>query len=209
LDYSTISIKEEPVTVEFGGVIGLPNDIQIHIDPHSLSDDTTIKIERKVAESTDDFGNFVALPVSDLYKIELGKKPLLKPALIEIPFIPNRIPENVSVDNLFLAYFDESTKTWIIIEGEVDSKRNIISVESNHASEWGVFSWNWDAWIALLSETLTLSITGSLRTLELIVEECNTKSQYVSILYPTVANFMKSCVLLDDVDSTHKCNFEG
>jgi hypothetical protein len=73
---------------------------------------------------------------------------------------------------VFLSYYDENTKKWVYAGGEVDTNRNVVILETTHASWWMPTTWNWGAWIAVLNKILRISIVDWIEAVQLVTDNC-------------------------------------
>jgi hypothetical protein len=129
--------------VEEGGIVELPGQITLVIDPYSLNCDAivTITVGPPSMDHTDD-------PASNSFDIEfepvdppncLGGIEIYPDITITISYDPSAIPLGKTPNDLYVARFD--TPTWEVVTlGEVIDEINAtISVQTLDFSRWNVF----------------------------------------------------------------------
>ena len=185
------------VESEKGGRISLTDGALVVIPPGSLPVDSPVSIRRIGDYEREDELGVISL-VGNVYEVNLGEGSLQKSILIEIPYNLDRMPDDVVEDELFLSFFDEVEKEWIFAGGVVDKTRHVVVIETNHASIWGIFSWNWGAWIAALSKTLKVSVVEWMEVVSLLKEECPQFGSVVKVRPIKMQNVVQGCIVIDD-----------
>lgn len=189
------------VSASQGAEVSLPNGATVRIPAGSLANDTTVSIERVPAGETTGGDFEAAMSVGERYQIDLGGQTLQKPAVLEVPFDPALLPEGNDPSEVFLAYYDETTKQWLFAGGEVDSSRNVVILPITHASWWEPWTWNWGAWIAVLSKALKGNVVDILEAATLLTDDCPQEGQNVSVNLSQANNVVQGCVERDDPET--------
>jgi hypothetical protein len=189
-------VSQEINAVE-GGKLILSSNTSVTIPPDSLQKNIQVSMQKTSAESAP------ALPeglvgVGSAYLIELGNEPLQQPVTLEISFDPALLPKDVKPSRVFLSYYDENKKEWVFVGGQVDTSRNVIILETTHASWWMPTTWNWQAWIALLSKVLELNYAGTIEAVRVLVDDCPQSGKYVSVDSSQAHNIAQGCVERDE-----------
>ena len=161
---------------------GLPNNVEVSID--LISQDK---------RSYDEF-----YQVGSLYEISFGGAVLDSPATLTLPYNPNSLPEDVNPETLFIAYYDENVQDWHFVGGDVDTENHLISVKTDHASRWSVFTWNWDAWIAVLDNFFSGSVISWIEAVNLLTDDCPQSGEGVWVDTTNSGNMIQGCVELDE-----------
>ena len=183
------------IKADQGGTLDLSNGASLEIAPKSLPADGEISLEQ-VSETAQAAEYFA--PAGSLYEVSLGAPVLDPPATITLPYDPALLPPDVAPETLFLAYYDEATGKWVYAGGDVDINRQVVSVQTSHASRWSVFHWNWDAWIALLSKTLEGNVVGWIEAIDLLTNDCPQAGASVRVSNVNMQNVIQGCVENDD-----------
>jgi len=180
-----------------GGELTLPNEVIIRIPSGSLPKDTQVSIKKATLENAPPLQTEL-IGVGSAYQINLGHDQLEKPITLEIPFDPALLPSDVEPDQVFLSYYDETTKEWVFAGGEVDTLRNVIILETTHASWWMPTTWNWKAWIAVLNKTFQFTIVDWIEAAKLLTDDCPQTGSYVQVDSSQARNVVQGCVEQDD-----------
>jgi Tol biopolymer transport system component len=187
------------ISASQGGELTLPDKTILRIPPGSLQADTQISI-RKITVENFPFAQQELAIVGGIYDIDLGTDNLEKPATLEIPFDITLLPAGAEPSQVFLSYYDETAKEWVYAGGEVDTNRNVVVLEISHASWWMPTTWNWGAWIAVLSKILRVSIVDWIEAVRLLTDDCPQTGEYVHVDSSQARNLVQGCVEQDDVE---------
>lgn len=180
-----------------GGTVSVGDAITVQIPAGALSEDASVAITEESEKSRPPAGPEAAQSVGSAFRIELGGQELAKPLALEIAFAPELLPEGAPEDVVFLAYYDDSSQEWVPVGGRVDKDRHVIIVETDHLSWWNPFTWNWDAWIAVLHSTLSLRLTDFLEARTLLTEVCNERGEHVTVDNSKANSVIQGCVTTD------------
>lgn len=183
--------QEIPVA---GGTVTLGDKVTIYIPPGALSKSATVTIKEGTDDGQAPAPLDAALPIGGAFEIDLGGDELAKPATLEIAYDPDELPEGTPEGLVFLAYYDDEQEDWIPVVGEIDAERNVIVVQTDHLSWWNPFTWNWDAWIAVLNNVLTLNVTDFVEAVQLLTDDCPQNGQTVSVDSSKANNVIQGCV---------------
>lgn len=176
-----------------GGFARLDDGTVFSVPPGATEADLTVALSRTgTAPKVPDYLSSLGEPVH----IELDPALLVKPATLEIPFNQDRLPDDTSAEDVFVAYYDETRSIWIPVEGTVDVARGVIVAETIHASWWNPFSWDWDAWIASLTKVLELRLKSLVDGVVRLTESCEETASHVSLTQSTT-RVIKACVEAD------------
>jgi len=181
-------------------VLKLDNGASINIPPNSLpvNTDVSIKISNEKTEVSAEYS-----PAGNLYEISFSGAVLNTPAELTLPYNTALLPETVTPDMLFIAYFDEQQRQWIFAGGEVDQSQQVIRLQTPHASRWSVFYWNWDAWIAVLNKSLEGNLASILEAVDLLTNDCPQKGASVSVVNIASQNLVQGCVESEEGSTAH------
>lgn len=187
------------INSEQGGQITLSDNAGLTIPPGSLPTNTNVLFQLVSDESAIPELPHDVVSVGHSYEVDLGSQTLEKPVILEIPFDTSLIPKGSEPNNLFLTYFDEQTGEWLYAGGQVDTMRNVIVLPMIHASWWQPASWNWGAWIAILSKTLRFSVVEWIEAINLLTDDCPQDGEFVHVDSSGSRNVVQGCVEVDDV----------
>ena len=183
-----------------GGTAVLGDDVTVHFPPGTLSGPTTVTITRASDENAPPQALEAADAIGDAFKIDIGDQELDGPVTIEFPYAEDALPDGTGNDEIFLAYFDDELDVWVPVAGEVDPERNIIAVQTDHLSWWNPWTWNWDAWMAVLNQTLMLRVTDFFDAVAVLVDDCPQSGTTVTVDASDANNVVQGCVERDDPD---------
>jgi hypothetical protein len=186
------------ITAADGGSVSLSDAITVDIPAGVLPADSTVTIALADDEAPAPTDLDGALPVGGQFKVDLGGQEPSGKVLIEIAFDPELLAEGTPEDAVFLAYYDEDLAQWVPIGGRVDKERNVVTVETDHLSWWNPFTWNWDAWIAVLHKTLSLRISDFVNGVSLLTGGCSESGQNVTVDNSKGNTVIKGCITKDD-----------
>ena len=181
-----------------GGTAALGDDVTVHFPPGTLSGPTTVTITRASDENAPPQALEAADAIGDAFKIDIGDQELDGPVTIEFPYAEDALPDGTGNDEIFLAYFDDELDVWVPVAGEVDPERNIIAVQTDHLSWWNPWTWNWDAWMAVLNQTLMLRVTDFFDAVAVLVDDCPQSGATVTVDASDANNVVQGCVERDD-----------
>jgi hypothetical protein len=150
---------EKAIAAADGGTVSLNDETVLRIPAGALSDDATVTISTRADGDGVPSVPKGAKPIGRAARIDLGGPELQAPATLEVAIDPGSLPGDTPEELAFLAYFDEKAKQWVPVGGQVDRKRKMMVIETDHLSWWNSFAWDWDAWIAALKETQAASIS--------------------------------------------------
>ena len=188
----------EFIEAEYGGIVLFEDAMSITIPPDALTGDTDVNISRPHSGLSDPGGFPGADPLGEPFRIEIGEQSLRRPVQIEMKLDSNSTP-GTSADTAFLAYYDEGTQTWVPFGGTVFLGPNVVTAEVDHLSWWNVFSWNWDAWIAVVSQGLSLELSEWMEAAHLLTEACDQEGDYASIDDSKANHIIQGCLTSDDI----------
>lgn len=142
-----------------------------------------------------------AQAVGSAYNIDTGGEKLQKPITVEIAYDPKKVPSDANEALVFLAFYDDQASEWMPIGGRVDLERHVVIVETDHLSWWNPFTWNWDAWIAVLKKTLTLRLSEWLEVAQTLTRDCIERGAHVTADNSGGENTLKGCITADSPSS--------
>lgn len=186
------------VNASAGAVLQLDDGASLQIPPASLPTNQQVSIqilEEKVkdTEPADEFS-----PVGSLYEISFGGTTLKTSAELTLPYDPAQLPDDVTADMLFIAYYDDETGKWVYAGGEVDQAGQVVRIQTTHASRWTVSTWNWDALLAILSKLLQASWVDLIEAVDLITNDCPQEGTVFRVQNVNLQNVIQGCVEKED-----------
>lgn len=182
-------------------VTDVPGIGSITIPPSALNTPTSPTIaQATAAEEARVPALPLARPVGPLVKIDLGtREPLPSMATLVLTYDPARLPAGVSPDDIFVGYFDETSRTWVTLTGTVDQDRHQISVSTNHASFWEAFTWWRDSVESALFAVTNLDVLQYWHALHLY-SDCNGSGGKAVIIDDSQAmDLATACIERDDL----------
>lgn len=191
----------EWITAAEGGTVSIDGVATIEIPPGSLSGDTPVTIIKATNGGTVPTELDGADAVGQAFSIDVGGQSLSGPITLEIPFDASALPDGVARELVFLAFYDAEKGEWIPAGGQVDTERDVIIIETDHLSWWNPFTWNWDAWTAVLKKTLSLKLSNWVEGFELLTEECVESGDNVTVDNSGGNSVIKGCVAENDSSS--------
>lgn len=180
-----------------GGTLDLGDKANLRIPAKSLGKDGKVTFRTRKGNEIPGLRKEME-SLGEIYEIEIGGNEVKKAIKMEIPFDPEKLPSDVAESQVFLVYYDEETQEWIFAGGEVDSRRNTIEYETEHASFWQPVTWNWGAWRAIISKELDFSLIGLIDANLLMYTECAQSGKYVKVDASKAGNLIQGCVEKDD-----------
>ena len=189
------------ITAADGGGVALGDSVTLKVPAGALPADATVTITAQDDQGPAPTELDGAKPAGPKFKVDLGGQEPSKPVTLEIAFAPDLLPEGTPEDAVFLAYYDEAQKEWVPVGGRVDKDRHVVIVETDHLSWWNPFTWNWDAWIAVLHKTLSLRLTDFVEGVSLLTEDCKESGQNVTVDNSKGNTVIKGCITKDDAAS--------
>lgn len=184
----------EWITAAEGGTVSVDGVATVVIPPGSLTGDTTVTIIKATNGGTVPTELDGADAVGQAFSIDIGGQSLSGPITLEIPFDASALPDGVARALVFLAFYDAEKGEWIPAGGQVDADRGVIIIETDHLSWWNPFTWNWDAWIAVLKKTLSLNISDFVEAVALLTTECVESGAEVIVYNSAGDSVIKGCV---------------
>jgi len=181
-----------------GGTLALADGARLEIPVGSLSADGEVSFRRVEPGITTGGIDEFTIPVGDRYEVDLGRQELTGPVTLEIPFDRTALPPGEEPEHVFLSYFDEDRGKWVFAGGEVDPKRNVVSLEVDHASWWQAVTPNWGALVAAVNKIFSANVVSLLEAGALILEECPQEGQYASVDASGANGLIQGCVERDD-----------
>jgi len=188
----------KPIVATDGGTVALGNDVVLKIPAGALSEDTIVTVTSATKDKPAPGELEGAKAAGDAFSIDLGGADLSKPVTLEVAFDLGLLAEDSPAETVFLASYDEATNRWLAAPGQVDPKRNVIIVETDHLSWWNPFTWNWGAWIAVLDKVLKGNIVDFLEAVALLPDDCPQAGQRVTVDSRNANNVVQGCVERDD-----------
>jgi hypothetical protein len=192
---STVS---QPVTGTGLTTVSLGSDVTVRVPAGALPDGGTVNVVKASGKDAAPGELDGGKAVGSAFKIDVGDQKLSKPITLEIAFDPKSLPKDMPKDAVFLAYYDEEKQAWVPVGGQVDSTRNVISIQTDHLSWWNPFSWDWQAWIAVMEKGLSGKLTDWVQGVQLLTTECKKSGQSVTIDESKANNVLQGCVTKDD-----------
>lgn len=195
------------ITASEGGEISLDSGVRIRIPPGALPSDLPVTIS--TASSDDMLGTKLegADSLGQAFNIDISGATLSAPVTLEIPFDPDRLPADAVRESAFLAYFDGQSSEWVPVGGVIDADRGVIIVETDHLSWWNPFTWNWDAWIAVLKKTLSLRISDLVDAVQLLTTECVESDDTATVDNSAGESVIQGCISDDGLSVTNLKSF--
>lgn len=182
-----------------GGEVRLPDGARIVLPPNALPRDATVSLRKSRTDQP-----AIRLQAGDraglTYEVNLEGLTLNKSATLELPYDPSLLPTGTSEDTIFLAFYDAAAESWQAAGGEADPQRKVVFVEITHASWWAPWTWNWDAWIAVLNKTLTLNLTDFVEAVALLTNDCPRDGKFVQVDLSRANNVIQGCIEDDDAE---------
>ena len=132
---------------------------------------------------------------SDLtWSIELGGAKLKKPVTISVPYEPGALLAGQDPASIVLAYRDGDTGRWIIVPSAVDPVTHTVTAEVTHLSDWGLFTVNWDYWIAFIGKVASGNLTDLLEAVGTLTTECETDDGVFEVSNKAANKLLKGCI---------------
>jgi Tol biopolymer transport system component len=175
-----------------GGEMILENGARLSLEPGSFEEETVVTFKIVSSDITLSESDLVSL--GEVYEVDLDPTELTKPAKLELPINIDNLPPEISENELFIAYFDESVGEWVYQGGIADFESGIISLQITHGSKWGVARWDWDKWPAFVNKILSLSVDEWYEAYELIKHECKSGGINVTVDGSLSNNMILGCV---------------
>lgn len=188
------NIDSQNVNASAGAVLQLDDGASLQIPPASLPTNQQVSIQVLEAEAKDTEPADEFSPVGSLYEISFGGTMLNTSAELTLPYDPAQLTDDVTADMLFIAYYDDEKGQWVYAGGEVDQARQVVRVNTSHASRWAIFHWNWDAWLAVLNKTLEGNVMSIVDAVKLLKDECTKTIDPVSVENVNLQNLIQGCV---------------
>jgi len=126
-----------------GGSVSLPDGTSLIVPPGALQEDVMIGLSREGRPPT--VSPPFAIPVGEAVNVDIAGRTLEQPARLELPYDPGKMPSGATDDEVFAAYFDETTNEWVTMAASADPPRDVLVVETMHASWWQPWTWDLDA----------------------------------------------------------------
>ncbi len=195
-----LSEISKPVTATEGGSISLGDDITLRIPPDALSGDAVVTITKTSEEHPAPAALEAADALAPAFDIDLAGATLAKPVTLEVAFDPGLLPSGISEEAVFLAYYDADKEDWLPVIAEIDQERNVAIIQTDHLSWWNPWTWNWDAWVAALSQGLLVNVTDFLDAFSVLTDDCPQEGPTVQVDDSRANNVVQGCVERDDPD---------
>jgi hypothetical protein len=186
-----------------GGTVSLGEAVTLHIPPGAISDAAEVTIAEANDNDPAPAELEATIPVGQAFKIDIGEQELSKQVTLEVAFDPDLLPEGTPEEAVFLAYFDEASQAWVPVGGQVDQERNVIIVQTEHLSWWNPFTWNWEAWIAVMKKGFSLELSDWLEGFHLLTEECEKSGRNVTVDESRANNVVQGCIDVDEPSNFH------
>ncbi len=176
-----------------GGKVAVPNGPSLTIPKGALKAPATATISTVPGPG----GPSIAWPadlVGLAWSVDLGGAKLAKPATLELPFNPSALPAGTDPLTLLLAYRDDATGTWIPVPATVNAVAGAVTATVTHLSTWGLFSINWDYWLAFLKVAASSQITDLLQGLTTLTTHCVAKAKGFSVDNSNANKMFQACL---------------
>jgi len=164
------NITQKTIDPALGGTLTLDGGFEIIIPPNAISDTGKLQVEPITLTAEQEPQD----RLTDAYDIQLTQADIRSPVEIAIPYNPLLLPENATLETLFLAYWDG--ESWRPQPSTADEKT--IRAQVNHFSIWsGMFSNAPSATLfTSIPDTLTLFPRGEAAlTIQFIVNPANNR----------------------------------
>jgi len=178
--------------------VSLGTDVTVRVPAGALPDGTTVNVVKESGKEAAPGELEGGKSVGPAFKIDVGGEKLAKPVTIEIAFDPKSLPKDTPEEAVFLAYYDEETQQWVPVGGQVDVDRNVIYIQTDHLSWWNPFSWNWEAWVAVLKKGLSGKLTEWVEAVQLLTTECKKSGKTASVDESKANGVIQGCIAKDD-----------
>jgi len=194
---SSFQPSSSKISASQGGEVTLPDNTAVQVPPGALQADSQVSIN-KISVSDLPADPTEMSIVGSTYDINLGTTNLNKAVTLEIPFDPKLLPNGTDPSQVFLSYYDEATNKWKYAGGAVDTNRNVVVIQTSHASLWMPATWNWAAWIAVLDKMFQGSVIDWIEAVHLLTTECPQTGNYVQLDSSQSRSVVQGCIDLDD-----------
>ena len=188
---SGADVREVDVEISEDGTIELPSGGRV-IPPEGARIDTTSVSLWTSTKPPFEFEG--ADSIGSAYLIDFGSVDLPDEVTLEIPYDPGDLPEGTAEGEVFAAYYDEGAEEWVPVAGRVDQDRNVIVVTTDHLSWWNPFTWNWEAWVAVADNILSLRITEMAGAITLLTRDCLSSSEHASVDTSESNSVIQGCI---------------
>ncbi len=176
-----------------GGTVAVDGGAEITVPKGALKKTATATIAAQPAPAgpTDDWP---ADAVGPTWSIELGGAKLKKPVTISVPYEPGALLAGQDPASIVLAYRDGDTGRWIIVPSAVDPVTHTVTAEVTHLSDWGLFTVNWDYWIAFIGKAASGNLTDLLEAVGTLTTECETDDGVFEVSNKAANKLLKGCI---------------
>lgn len=114
--------------------------------------------------------------VGFIWTIEVDDAALAKPVILTLPFDMAALPRGAGSGDLILAYRDIVTHAWLPVSATVDPTAQTVTATVDHLSEWGLFTIDWDYWVAFIKQVAAGNLGDFLNGVVTITDTCATES---------------------------------
>lgn len=158
-----------------GMTLAIPGGASVQIPPDAVRAGTTVSI----AAGQPSGGPTDAWPADAVgltWTIEAGDGALAKPVILTFPFDTAALPQGTVSADLILAYRDLATDAWSPVPATVDATAQTVTATVDHLSDWGLFTIDWDYWVAFIKQVASGNLGDFLNGVVTITDACTTES---------------------------------
>lgn len=133
-------------------------------------------------------------PIGPTWTIEAGAGALAKPVTLTLPFDEGALPLGADPAGLLLAYRDPATGSWVPVPSTVDPTAQTVTATVDHLSDWGLFTIDWDYWVAFIKQAASGNLGDFLNGVVTITGKCATKSPVFTVDNGSANGMVKGCI---------------
>jgi hypothetical protein len=191
-------VPGESATVDIssaGGEVSLPDGTTLKIPAAAVDGTLTVTLDqRDIPPAPPPYGQELGMAVH----IDLQEVTLARPATLELPYDPARIPDGQGDDNVFVAYYDDAIGEWVPVGGILDPARGVVTVELTTASWWRSWSWLVDGVAQLIIAGFKLDLASVLDVFRAF-DGCDESQSSVVIDESRNRDYLAACVEQSDL----------
>jgi hypothetical protein len=131
-----------PASIAAGGTVSLADGTSLTVPAGALTQDITVGLSRG-GDSPPAEPHLARL--AEPVHVDLQGQTLSAPATLEIPYDPSLLPPEMTENEIFASFYSADFGVWVPVGGTADPVRQVLVVETTHASWWEIDTWLTDA----------------------------------------------------------------
>lgn len=180
-----------------GGSVTLSDGTALVLPAGAVGASTLQVSLRRVAQGAPEPPPYATRLSAGPVEVESGGRSLSSPATLSLPYDPSRLPAGVPEHDIVAGYYDEQQRTWIPVQGVVDTDRDLITVQATHFSVWDSWTFDWSAFANSIVNALKLDFFEILEPFQ-VREGCLNSPSLVFVDESGANEFLAGCVEMDD-----------